>query len=183
LNAGDGRHQHPTQALLDCVTLIERFGSLEGKTIAIVGDILHSRVARSNIGAFTKLGARVRLVGPRSMLPAEMGEAFGVECVHDLVSGIEGADVLYLLRIQLERQSSAVFGSGGEYHRLFGLTSARLASINPKAIVMHPGPANHGVEASGELLASEKSLVREQVANGVVARMSALLWLCGRAVS
>ena len=98
-------------------------------------------------------------------------------------AGIEGADVVYLLRIQLERQSSRLFGSSGEYHRLFGLTSARLSSINPGAIVMHPGPSNHGVEASGELLASGRSLVREQVANGVVARMSALLWLCGRAVS
>ena len=183
LNAGDGRHQHPTQALLDCVTLRERLRSLEGKTIAIVGDILHSRVARSNISAFSKLGARVRLVGPRTMLPETIGDAFGVEVSHDLACGIDGVDCVYLLRIQLERQRRAIYGAGGEYHRNFGLSTKRLDATNPGAVVMHPGPANHGVEATGELLASDRSLVREQVANGVYARMAALRWLEGGAGS
>jgi len=180
INAGDGRHQHPTQALLDCVTLVERLGSLEGKTIAIVGDILHSRVARSNISAFAKLGARVRLVGPRTMLPETIGEAFGVETFHTLDEGIRGADVVSLLRIQLERQERPIFSSGSEYHRLFGLSSARLDSINPDAVVMHPGPVNPGVEMTTELMRSERTLIREQVANGVFARMATMLWLDGR---
>jgi len=180
LNAGDGSHEHPTQALLDCVTLVERLGSLEGKTIAIVGDILHSRVARSNISAFAKLGARVRLVGPRTMLPETIGEAFGVETFHTLDEGIRGADVVSLLRIQLERQERPIFSSGSEYHRLFGLSSARLDSINPDAVVMHPGPVNPGVEMTTELMRSERTLIREQVANGVFARMATMLWLDGR---
>ena len=180
LNAGDGRHQHPTQALLDCVTLTERFGTIQGRTIAIVGDILHSRVARSNIAAFTKLGARVRLVGPRSMLPETIGEAFGVELFHELEPGVAGADAVYLLRSQLGRQPAPGFGAGAGYHRLFGLTSARLDAINPDAVVLHPGPANPGVECSAELLDSARALVRAQVSDGVAARMAALLWLAGK---
>jgi len=183
LNAGDGRHQHPTQALLDCVTLTERLGSIQGKTIAIVGDILHSRVARSNIAAFSKLGARVRLVGPRTMLPPTIAEAFGVESHHSLEEGIRGADAVYILRIQLERQARAIYGSGSEYHRQFGLSSARLEELNPSALVMHPGPVNPGVEMTAELMRSPRSLIRAQVANGVFARMACLAWLTGKGIA
>ncbi|MEQ9616700.1 MAG: aspartate carbamoyltransferase catalytic subunit [Phycisphaerales bacterium] len=183
LNAGDGRHQHPTQALLDCVTLCEKLGSIEGKTIAIVGDILHSRVARSNIAAFSKLGARVRLVGPRTMLPRTIVDAFGVDATHELAEGVRGADAVYLLRIQLERQERAIYGSGGAYHRQFGLSTKRLDELNPGAIVMHPGPVNPGVEMTAELMTSARSLIRAQVTNGVFARMAAMLWLCGKGAS
>ncbi|CAE7760743.1 pyrC, partial [Symbiodinium necroappetens] len=162
LNAGDGRHQHPTQALLDCVTLHEKLGSIEGKTIAIVGDILHSRVARSNIAAFTKLGARVRLVGPRTMLPQTIVDAFGVDATHDLAEGIANADVVYLLRIQLERQARAIYGSGGEYHRHYGLSTKRLDVLNPGAIVMHPGDQRRLRPHGGDALAlREGGVVRD----------------------
>ncbi len=171
VNAGDGRHEHPTQALLDAFTMRERFGTVEGLRVAIVGDILHSRVARSNIIALTRLGAEVTLVGPPTLVPDRF-EAFGVRVSHDLREGLRGADVVYLLRIQLERQSKNLFPSLGEYRVLFGLSQDRLEYAKPGALVMHPGPVNTGVEVTRDVQSGPRSLITEQVTNGVVVRMA-----------
>ena len=171
VNAGDGTHEHPTQALLDTFTMRENLGSLEGVRVAIVGDILHSRVARSNIYALKKLGAEVTLVGPPTLVPDRF-EAFGVRVAHDLRDGLRGADVVYLLRIQLERQSRNLFPSLNEYRVLFGLNQERLSYAKPGALVMHPGPVNTGVEVSRDVQVGASSRIQEQISNGVAVRMA-----------
>jgi aspartate carbamoyltransferase catalytic subunit len=176
INAGDGSHAHPTQALLDAFTLIEKLGPLDGKKITILGDILFSRVARSNIICLQKLGAQVTIAGPSTLVP-EGFSAMGVRVCHDLKPALEDADAVMLLRIQHERQSSTHFPSIGEYTRIFGLNKARAKWLKPGALIMHPGPINRGVEIDSELADSEQSVILEQVTNGIVVRM-AVLHLC-----
>lgn len=176
INAGDGSHEHPTQALLDGFTLIEHLGDLTGKKITILGDILFSRVARSNIFSLTKLGAEVTVAGPATLVPRTF-ESMGVKVVHDLKTALADADAVMLLRIQHERQSSTHFPSIGEYTSIFGLDKKRAAWLKPNAIIMHPGPINRGVEIDSELADSAQSVILEQVANGIAIRM-AVLYLC-----
>lgn len=176
INAGDGAHEHPTQALLDTFTMKERFGSLDGRKVTILGDILFSRVARSNIWALQKLGADVTLCGPSTLVPERFAE-FGVRVEHDLKRALTDADVVMLLRIQHERQTSTHFPSLGEYKALFGLSAERGAWLKPDALIMHPGPINRGVELDSSLADGPRSVILEQVTNGVVTRM-AVLYLC-----
>ncbi|MCH6255331.1 aspartate carbamoyltransferase catalytic subunit [Puniceicoccaceae bacterium K14] len=176
LNAGDGAHEHPTQALLDCFTLREKFGSLEGRKIAILGDIQYSRVARSNIWAMTKLGAEVTLVGPSTLVPRHF-EKMGVSVSHDLRSALADKDAVMLLRIQHERQNASAFPSLNEYTSMFGLNKERLSWLKKDAVIMHPGPINRGVEIDSELADSEQSVILQQVTNGLAVRMGAL-YLC-----
>lgn len=176
INAGDGAHEHPTQGLLDTFTMRERLGSLKGRKVVILGDILFSRVARSNIHALTKLGANVTIVGPSTLVPAWF-TALGVSVSHDLRSALEDAEVVMLLRIQHERQTAGMFPSLGEYTSLFGLNKTRASWLHPKAIIMHPGPINRGVEIDSELADGERSVILEQVTNGIAVRM-AVLYLC-----
>jgi len=175
LNAGDGMHEHPTQALLDLLTMWEVFGHIEGLKVAFVGDILHSRVARSGMWALLKLGAEVRFVGPPTMVP-EGFATFGVRICRTLPEAVRDADVVYLLRLQLERQQAGLFPSINEYHRLFGMDLRKLQELCPQALVMHPGPMNRGVEIASDLADSEKARILDQVTNGVAVRM-AVLWL------
>jgi aspartate carbamoyltransferase catalytic subunit len=175
LNAGDGMHEHPTQALLDLLTMWEVFGHIEGLKVAFVGDILHSRVARSGMWALLKLGAEVRFVGPPTMVP-EGFTTFGVRICRTLPEAVRDADVVYLLRLQLERQQAGLFPSINEYHRLFGMDLRKLQELCPQALVMHPGPMNRGVEIASDLADSEKARILDQVTNGVAVRM-AVLWL------
>ncbi|MEO1128956.1 MAG: aspartate carbamoyltransferase catalytic subunit [Planctomycetota bacterium] len=176
INAGDGEHEHPTQALLDAFTIKEALGRVEGLGVSIVGDILHSRVARSLIWCLTKLGARVTVVGPTTLCPAGLG-ALGVRVSNDLDEGIAGADVVYLLRIQLERQRVGRFPSLGEYRRMYGLDDQRLRAASDDVLVMHPGPVNRGVEITDEIMGRTSSLVVRQVENGVPVRMAVLALL------
>jgi aspartate carbamoyltransferase catalytic subunit len=176
INAGDGAHEHPTQALLDALTIRQHKGRLDGLRVAIVGDIDHSRVVRSNVHLLGKMGSQVVLAGPRSMMPL-VPEALGVEIQHSLDAAIEGADVVMMLRVQLERQSRKVFPSTREYFELFGLTEERLGRAQPDAIVMHPGPMNRGVEISSEVADGPRSVILHQVANGVAVRMAVLYLL------
>ena len=176
INAGDGAHEHPTQGLLDTFTMKEHLGSLRGRKVVILGDILFSRVARSNIHALTKMGAAVTLVGPSTLVP-HWFTAMGVTVSHDLKSALADAEVVMLLRIQHERQASSHFPSLGEYTSMFGLNKARAAWLNPKAIIMHPGPINRGVEIDSELADGARSVILEQVTNGIAVRM-AVLYLC-----
>ena len=176
INAGDGAHEHPTQALLDVLTIREKLGRIEGIHVAIVGDILFSRVARSNIHALTKLGARVTLVGPRTLVPRDF-EDLGVAVSDDLDAVLPNVDVVNLLRIQHERQRKEYFPSIGEYTGLFGLTKARAERLKPEALIMHPGPINRGVEIDSELADSHRSVILDQVTNGLAVRM-AVLFLC-----
>jgi aspartate carbamoyltransferase catalytic subunit len=175
LNAGDGMHEHPTQALLDLLTMWEVFGRIEGLKVAFVGDILHSRVARSGMWALLKLGAEVRFVGPPTMVP-EGFATFGVRICRTLPEAVRDADVVYLLRLQLERQQAGLFPSINEYHRLFGMDLRKLQELCPQALVMHPGPMNRGVEITSDLADSEKARILDQVTNGIAVRM-AVLWL------
>jgi aspartate carbamoyltransferase catalytic subunit len=178
VNAGDGAHEHPTQALLDCSTIRAHKGSFGGLQIAICGDIRHSRVARSNIWALTKLGAHVRVAGPRTLLApglVEMGAS-----VHDrLEPAVEGADVVMMLRIQTERMGSGLFPNTREYSRYFGLNDRRLALAKPDAIVMHPGPLNRGVEIEPSVADGARAVILDQVARGVAIRMAVLYLLAG----
>jgi len=176
INAGDGAHEHPTQALLDTFTIREKLGRVAGLEVAIVGDILFSRVARSNIHALLKLGARVTLVGPSTLIPREF-EKLGVTVTHDLESVLPRADVVNLLRIQHERQRKEYFPSLGEYTALFGLTKARAARLKPECLIMHPGPINRGVEIDSDVADSAQSVILDQVTNGLAVRM-AVLFLC-----
>jgi aspartate carbamoyltransferase catalytic subunit len=177
INAGDGAHEHPTQALLDLYTIRSRKGSVAGLHVVIIGDILFSRVARSNIFALTKLGARVTLVGPSTLVPREF-EKLGVTVTHDLDAALESADVVNLLRIQHERQRKEYFPGIGEYIRLFGLTKERGKLLKPDCLIMHPGPVNRGVEIDSDLADGVQSVILEQVTNGLAVRM-AVLYLCG----
>ena len=178
INGGDGWHEHPTQALLDLFTLRERKLEFKGLRVAIVGDIAHSRVARSNIYALTKLGAEVRVVGPPTMIPAYL-DRLGVRICYDLDEGLQGADVIMMLRLQLERQGRALFPTIREYSRLYGLTPERVKLAEPGALIMHPGPINRGVEIAPEVADSLSSVILEQVANGVAVRMGILYLLSG----
>lgn len=182
VNAGDGAHQHPTQALLDVLTLRRHFGHVAGLSVAIVGDIRHSRVARSTAGALVSLGASVTLVAPRTLLPFDT-TGWGVETADSLDEVLERVDVVYLLRIQQERGGGDVFPSVAEYISRFGLTRDRAARLKPEAMVMHPGPMNRGVEIDPAVADGPRSLVTEQVANGIAVRMAVLFRLLGAEVA
>ena len=178
VNGGDGAHQHPTQALLDCLTIRQHFGNLEGLKIAIVGDIRHSRVARSDIFAMATLGADVTLVGPPTLLPLDE-ESWPATMAYDLDEVLEEADVVYLLRVQLERGGGSVFPSLTEYTNRFGMTTERFRRLHENAIVLHPGPMNRGVEIGHDVADDERALILQQVTNGVAARMAVLFRLLG----
>ena len=176
INAGDGAHEHPTQGLLDIFTIREKFGKIEGLNIAIVGDILFSRVARSNIFGLLKLGAKVTLVGPSTLVPKRF-EKLGVRVSHRIDEILAEADVVNLLRIQHERQRKEYFPGLGEYVALFGLTKARAEKLKPSCLIMHPGPINRGVEIDSEVADGKQSVILEQVTNGIAVRM-AVLYAC-----
>ncbi len=179
INAGDGAHEHPTQALLDLLTLKERWESFQGKEVLIIGDIRHSRVAKSNIYGLRNLGASVTVCGPATLIPPGL-ERLGVTVAERLDDALlESADLLYVLRIQRERQEEGLFPSLREYSRLFGLNAARMERTKPEIIVMHPGPANLGVEITTEVAYSKASSIQEQVTNGVAVRMAVLYHLVG----
>jgi aspartate carbamoyltransferase catalytic subunit len=180
INAGDGQHEHPSQALLDALALRRAFGRIEGLVVAICGDVLHSRVARSNVGLLTQMGARVRLVGPPTLMPLGV-ERWGVEVFHDLRQGVAGADVVMMLRLQLERMQGALVPSAREYNRLFGLDREKLALAQPHVRVMHPGPMNRGVEIDSDVADDlGVSLIQNQVEMGVAARMAVLASMAAR---
>jgi aspartate carbamoyltransferase catalytic subunit len=178
INAGDGAHEHPTQALLDAYTIRRHKGRLAGLKVAIIGDIEHSRVVRSNIHLLTKMGARVTVGGPRTLMPVAI-EALGVEVAYTLEDAVGDADVIMMLRIQLERQGRMAFPSVKEYFQLFGLTTERLAAARDDVIIMHPGPMNRGVEIASEVADGPYSVILEQVAHGVSVRMAVLYLLSG----
>ncbi len=178
INAGDGAHEHPTQALLDAYTIRRHKGKLAGLRVAIIGDIEHSRVVRSNIHLLRKMGAQVVLGGPRTLMPAEM-EKMGVEVAYTLDGAIRDADVIMMLRVQLERQGKMSFPSVREYFQLFGLTTERLRAAKDDVIIMHPGPMNRGVEIASELADGPYSVILEQVTHGVSVRMAVLYLLSG----
>jgi aspartate carbamoyltransferase catalytic subunit len=180
INAGDGAHEHPTQALLDMLTVYQEKGRIDGLTVAIVGDIMHSRVARSNIYGFTKMGAEVRVTGPPTMLPADVN-SLGVKSTRTLREALDGADVVMMLRIQRERADGALIPSIREYSATFGLDRAKLRYAKDDAIVMHPGPVNRGVELSHDLVDNSPSVILDQVRNGVALRMAVLYLITGRA--
>ena len=177
INAGDGTHEHPTQGLLDMYTLREKFGTLDGLRVCIVGDITHSRVARSNIFGLTTMGAKVSVCGPATLIPKDI-EQLGVKVYHRLEDVIPEVDALNVLRIQLERQKSGLFPSLREYHRFFGVTKEKVSKAPKPITIMHPGPINRDVELSADLADSEHSVILQQVTNGVAIRM-AVLYLLG----
>jgi aspartate carbamoyltransferase catalytic subunit len=183
INAGDGAHEHPTQALLDALTIRERKGGINGLKVAIIGDILHSRVARSNIHLLTKLGATVHVAGPGTLVPDEFGELVeeGVVVERHIEDAIEGADVVMILRIQRERQDAAFFPSMREYAVHYGLNLKRLEGAERDAIVMHPGPMNRGIEIASDVADGTRSLILDQVSNGLAVRMAVLYLLTGGA--
>jgi aspartate carbamoyltransferase catalytic subunit len=178
VNAGDGTNEHPPQALLDLFTMKENKGRIQGLEVAIVGDILHSRVAKSNIYALSKLGAKVRLIGPPTLLPDCLRD-LGVGIYADMNAGLEGVDVIMMLRIQLERQGKGFFPSTHEYFRNWGLTAARVARAKEDAIIMHPGPMNRGIEIASEVADSSRSVILDQVTNGIAIRMAVLYLVSG----
>jgi aspartate carbamoyltransferase catalytic subunit len=178
VNAGDGAHEHPTQALLDTFTIREKKGRVAGLNVTILGDILYSRVARSNIWALTRLGAKVTLCGPSTLVP-RVFEQMGCRVTYDVEEAIAGADIINLLRIQHERQRKTMFPSIGEYATLFGLTRARLAKTKPDVLIMHPGPINRGVEIDSEIADCGRSVILEQVTNGLAVRMAVLFLVNG----
>jgi len=179
VSAGDGAHEHPTQGLLDCFTLRERLGTLEGKAIAIVGDISHSRVARSNLHALPKLGARVRLCGPPTMIPAGV-ESLGATVHHDLREAVSGADAVIMLRIQHERIGDPLIPGTREYSKYWGLNAKKAEEwLTPECLILHPGPINRGVELAPEVADGPRSVILDQVQNGVAVRMAVLYLLAG----
>ena len=178
INAGDGAHEHPTQGLLDIMTMRQRLGDLRGKKVTIIGDISHSRVARSNIWGLQKLGAEVTLCGPPTMVPGALAR-LGVNIEYDLKKAVADADVLNVLRIQLERHSSASFPSNREYHRMYGITEEVVRTLKPEAFVMHPGPMNRDVEISSTVADGPRQVILDQVANGVAVRMALIYLLSG----
>ena len=180
INAGDGAHEHPTQALLDLFTIREKKKELKGLKVSIIGDIAHSRVARSNIYAMNKMGMDVTVSGPSTLIPVDI-EKIGVKVVNDVVKAIEGADVIIMLRIQLERKEKGLFPSIREYSRLFGLNTEKLKNAKEDVIIMHPGPMNRGVEISADVADGQYSLILDQVTNGVAVRMAVLHLLTGGA--
>ncbi|MDG1844789.1 MAG: aspartate carbamoyltransferase catalytic subunit [Acidimicrobiales bacterium] len=182
INAGDGAHEHPTQSLADCYTITQKLGDVSGKRIVIVGDIKHSRVARSNIKAFTMLGASVALVAPPTLVPPSMAD-WPVDVIGDFDTAIKEADVLYLLRMQHERQEEALVPSLREYTNQYGLTIERSRLLQKSSIIMHPGPMNRGVEVSGEVPEIQNAVITNQVENGVIVRMAVLYHLLGSGVT
>ncbi len=178
VNAGDGAHEHPTQALLDAFTIREKKGTIAGLNVTILGDILYSRVARSNIWALTKLGAKVTLCGPSTLVP-RVFEQMGCRVTYDVNEAIESADVINLLRIQHERQRQSMFPSLGEYTSLFGLSKARFERTKPDVLIMHPGPINRGVEINSEIADCARSVILQQVTNGLAIRMATLFLISG----
>jgi len=178
INAGDGTNEHPTQALLDAFTIKEKKGKIERLKIAIVGDIIHSRVAKSNIYSLIKLGAMVRLIGPPTLIPKEI-EGFGVKVFHDMNVGLKDVDVVMMLRIQMERQGKGFFPSTEEYFKNWGLTPERLSLAKGDVIVMHPGPMNRGIEITSEIADGPQSVILEQVTNGIAVRMAVMYLLSG----
>ncbi len=178
LNAGDGAHQHPTQALLDALTIRRRFGTLDGLRIGIVGDVRHSRVARSDVFAFSTLGAEVTMVAPRTLLPIN-GDGWPAAATENFDDVLSELDVVYLLRVQAERGGASVFPSLSEYTNRYGMTRERFSRLKPDTVVLHPGPMNRGVEIAAEVADDERSLILEQVANGVAVRMAVLFRLMG----
>lgn len=179
INAGDGTHEHPTQGLLDLMTVQEAFGRIEGLRVSIVGDVLHSRVARSDIWGFLAMGARVTLVGPPNLMPDSFQGLGGIRVVHDLKTGIAGAQVIQVLRLQHERQTAGQIPSLTEYRDRWGITRERLAWAGEEAVVLHPGPQNRGVEIDSDVLDGQASRVLQQVTNGVAVRMAVLYRLLG----
>jgi aspartate carbamoyltransferase catalytic subunit len=177
VNAGDGAHAHPTQGLLDMFTIRRRKGRIDGLTVALVGDILHSRVARSNIHGLTKLGAKVIACGPPTLVPPEVAQ-FGVEIAHDLDAILPRCDVINLLRVQFERQRSAFFPSVGEYAHVFGMNGDRLKRAKGDVLILAPGPINRGVEITPDVADGRNSAILDQVTNGVAVRMAVLKWAC-----
>jgi aspartate carbamoyltransferase catalytic subunit len=182
VNAGDGTHEHPTQALLDALTMRERKGRLAGLKVAIIGDLLHSRVLRSNVLLLTKMGAEVRACGPATLIPLGLG-ALGVHVTTSIDEAVRGADVVMMLRVQHERMHGMFLPSLREYFTLFGLTPARLSQAAPDVIVMHPGPMNRGVEIDSAVADGPWSVILDQVANGVAVRMAVLYLLAGEDVA
>jgi aspartate carbamoyltransferase catalytic subunit len=178
INAGDGRHEHPTQALLDMLTVRDRKGRLDGLRVAIIGDIAHSRVARSNCIGFTRMGSRVVLAAPPTMMPRGI-EQLGVETTCEVDRAIEGADVIMMLRIQKERQQAGLFPTEREYARVYGLNRARLQRARPDVLILHPGPVNRGVELAPEVADGPFSVILDQVSNGVAVRMALLFLVLG----
>ena len=179
INAGDGFHEHPTQALLDLFSIRERFKDFENLHVAIVGDIVHSRVARSNVKGLVTMGAKVTLVGPATLIPAQ-AKAWGVAVEHDLDAVVEDVDVCYLLRVQKERQNEQLYPSDREYASLWGLDKRRADRMKPEALIMHPGPMNRGVEIAADVSESVRSIVLDQVSNGLAVRMSLLYLMLGK---
>lgn len=180
INAGDGQHEHPTQALLDLLTLRDSFGRIEGLKVCIVGDVVHSRVARSNIFGLQKLGAEVAVCGPKSLIPAAI-EDLGVQVFTHVEDAIQWADALNVLRLQLERMNAGFIPSLREYNRVYGVTSARLAMAPRNTVILHPGPMNRGVEIDSDVADGEQSVILPQVTNGVAVRMAVLYLLAGGA--
>jgi aspartate carbamoyltransferase catalytic subunit len=178
VNAGDGAHEHPTQALLDMFTIEQKLGTLEGKTVAIVGDISHSRVARSNAWGMSKMGAKVRLCGPSTLLPRHR-EGFPVDWVENVGDAVRGADAVIALRLQKERMDDSLLPSMREYRNFFGITQKVIAEAKPEVLVMHPGPINRGVEIDSTVADSANSVILDQVTNGVAIRMAVLFLLGG----
>jgi len=178
INAGDGTHEHPTQGLLDMFTIWEKKGRLSGLKVAIVGDILHSRVARSNIWGLNKMGAKVYVVGPATLIPPRI-EEMGVKIFYDLDEIIDELDVINILRIQMERQKENLFPSLREYNEIFGITDERLKRAKKDLLVMHPGPMNRGIEISSSVAEGSRSVITEQVTNGIAVRMAVLYLLAG----
>ena len=176
INAGDGQHEHPTQALGDALTILERKGDIQGLTVAIVGDVAHSRVARSNAWLLHKLGATVRFVGPRTLMPPHTGKLPGA-VFYDLGTGIAGADVVMCLRLQRERMSDGLLSSTAEYARMYQINRSTLRMADSEAIVLHPGPLNRGIEIDDAVADSEASCITEQISNGIFVRMAALDWV------
>ena len=179
INAGDGINEHPTQALLDAFSILEKFDTLKGVRVAIIGDIMHSRVAQSNIYLLTKMGAEVVVCGPPTLIPKYIDQAFNVRVEYDLRKALEWCDVANVLRIQLERQNQVLFSSLREYSLAYGINKRLLDSLNKKIAIMHPGPINRGVELDSDVADSDQSIILQQVENGVAVRMAALYLLAG----
>jgi aspartate carbamoyltransferase catalytic subunit len=180
INAGDGINEHPTQALLDALSIIEKLGQLKGKKIAIIGDIMHSRVALSNIYLLSKMGAEITLAGPPTLIPRHIQEAFGVNVTYNIKEALEWCDVANVLRIQLERQNQVLFSSLREYNQTYGVKKSLLESLTKQILIMHPGPINRGVELDSDVADSGHSIILDQVENGVAVRMAVLYLLSGR---
>ena len=180
INAGDGVNEHPTQGLLDALSMKEKFGRLDGLKVAIIGDIMHSRVAMSNIYLLNKMGAKVTVCGPPTLIPKYIREAFGVDVSYNLRETLQWCDVANVLRIQLERQNQVLFSSLREYNIAYGLKRNLLDSLDKEIVVMHPGPINRGVELDSDVADSKQSIILQQVENGVAVRMAVLYLLSGR---